>query len=412
MKFDLLVLGGGIVGVSVATHLQTRGRSVALIDLKRPGSETSYGNAGLIQREGVYPYAFPRDLPTLIRYALNRSPEVRYHLNSILKLSPFLWKYWINSHPLRHAKIARSYATLIEHSISEHHFMAEAAGSKHLLRPGGWLKVFRTRKKQDIETMFAEQCREEYGIKFEYLDSALLQKIEPDLDRSLLSAIRYTESETVSDPGALVTAYANHFERIGGRFFFGNADSLSERWTLKTDQSQIKGDAVVVTLGPWTDRLASRLGYRFPLAVKRGYHMHYATKPNTQLRHPVLDIDNGYVMAPMSRGIRLTTGAEFASRDSKKTPVQLNSVEPIARKLFPIAHRLEELPWMGSRPCTPDMLPIIGQAPRHRGLWFAFGHAHHGLTLGPITGRLLAEMITGEDLITDPQPFSPNRFRI
>ncbi|CEG61801.1 D-amino-acid dehydrogenase [Legionella micdadei] len=410
MKFDAMVLGGGIVGVSVAIHLQMRGRSVALIDLKAPGSETSFGNAGLIQREGVYPYPFPREVTSLIKYAFNRSPEVRYHLRSLLKLAPFLWKYWFHSHPQRHAEIARSYATLIQHSVREHHALAEVAGAKYLFRSDGWLKVFRTAKTQDKETRFAEQCQKDYGIQFENLDPASLRRIEPDLDQTLLGALRYTESESVSDPGALVNAYANHFTRMGGRFFFGDAFTLTDQWCLKTRDGQIQADSAVISLGPWSDVLSSRFGYRFPFAVKRGYHMHYNTKPNAQLTHPVLDIENGYLVTPMTRGVRLTTGAEFAKRDSRKTPVQLDSVEPIARTLFPITHRLEELPWMGSRPCTPDMLPIIGKAPLHDGLWFAFGHAHHGLTLGPVTGRLLAEMMTGQDTITNPLPFSPDRF--
>jgi D-amino-acid dehydrogenase len=410
MKFDAIVLGSGIVGVSVAIHLQMRGRSVALIDLKLPGSETSFGNAGLIQREGVYPYPFPRDFTSLIKYALNSAPEVRYHPRSILRLAPFLWKYWLNSHSLRHAEIAHSYANLIQHSVTEHHFLAEAAGVRSLFRPGGWIKVFRTAKKQDAEMRFAEKCRTEYGIQFKPLDSDSLGHIEPDLDKSLLGALQYIDSESVSDPGALVAAYANYFEHLGGHFFFGDAFTLSNQWTVKTEQGLIKADSAVISLGPWSDVLCSQLGYHFPLGVKRGYHMHYGVKHNAQLNHPVLDIENGFLLAPMSRGIRLTTGAEFATRDSQKTPVQLDLVEPIARTLFPISTRLDEFPWMGCRPCTPDMLPIIGKAPRHSGLWFAFGHAHHGLTLGPITGRLLAEMMTEGDLITDPLPFNANRF--
>ena len=90
--------------------------------------------------------------------------------------------------------------------------------------------------------------------------------------------------------------------------------------------------------------------------------------------------------------------------------MQLGRAEPIARDLFPLAERLDTEPWMGARPCTPDMLPIIGTAPRHANLWFAFGHAHHGLTLGAVTGRLVAEMITGETPFVDPAPYSAERF--
>ena len=151
--------------------------------------------------------------------------------------------------------------------------------------------------------------------------------------------------------------------------------------------------------------------YRVPLASKRGYHMHYSAKGNAVLHQPFLDAERGYLLVPMGDGsIRLTTGAEFAHRDAPKTPVQLAKVEPIARTVFPLGERKNAEPWMGRRPCLPDMLPIIGPAPRHLGLWFAFGHQHHGLTNAAITGRLIAEMITGEETFCDPRPYRLDRF--
>lgn len=410
MKFDTVVLGAGIVGVSVAVHLQKRGRQVTLVDRKLPGNETSFGNAGLIQREGVYPYAFPRGLGTLLRYARNQSPDVRYHADAMLKTAPFLWQYWRNSHPARHAEIAKSYSTLIEHCVSEHRALAAAAGASALLRPIGWMKVFRSAAVQDAETRLAERWHREYGVAFEALDPPHLQQMEPDLDRHLRGGLRYPESDSVSDPNALVTAYAKHFEALGGRFFIGDADTFREGWQVDTEAGTVTAATAVVALGPWSDRVSSRLGYRVPLAVKRGYHMHYAPQQNARLNHPVLDVENGYLLAPMARGIRLTTGAEIARRDAAKTPTQLAAVEPIARTLFPLGERLDAEPWMGGRPCTPDMMPVIGPAKRHAGLWFAFGHAHHGLTLGPVTGRLIAEMMTGEPTLVNPQPFRVERF--
>ncbi|WP_454827266.1 NAD(P)/FAD-dependent oxidoreductase [Paraburkholderia xenovorans] len=410
MKFDTVVLGAGIVGVCIAVHLQKRGRQVALVDRKLPGNETSFGNAGLIQREGVYPYAFPRGFGTLLRYALNQSPDVRYHADAIFRTAPFLWQYWRNSHPARHAAIAKSYATLIEHCVSEHRALAADAGASALLRPIGWMKVFRTEAVRDDETRVAERWHREYDIEFEALDAARLQQLEPDLDKTLLGGVRYPQSDSVSDPNALVTAYAKYFEALGGRFFTGDADTLRGGWQVDTDAGTISASSAVVALGPWSDRATARLGYRLPLAVKRGYHMHYAPQGAARLHHPVLDAESGYVLAPMARGIRLTTGAEIADLDAPKTPAQLAAVEPIARTLFPLGERLDDEPWMGRRPCTPDMMPIIGPAQKHDGLWFAFGHAHHGLTLGPITGRLIAEMMTGEATVVDPRPFSVERF--
>jgi D-amino-acid dehydrogenase len=410
MKFDTVVLGAGIVGVCVAVHLQKRGRQVALVDRKLPGNETSFGNAGLIQREGVYPYAFPRGLDTLLRYARNQSADVRYHADAILKTAPFLWQYWRNSHPARHAAIAKSYATLIEHCVSEHRALAADAGASVLLRPIGWMKVFRTAAARDAELRLAEQWHREYEVEFEALDAARLQQMEPDLDKTLLGGLRYPASDSVSDPNALVTAYARYFEALGGRFFIGDADTLRDAWQVDTEAGTISASSAVVALGPWSDRASTRLGYRLPLAVKRGYHMHYEPQGTARLNHPVLDAEGGYVLAPMARGIRLTTGAEIANLDAPKTPAQLAAVEPVARTLFPLGKRLDDEPWMGRRPCTSDMMPIIGPAKKHAGLWFAFGHAHHGLTLGPITGRLIAEMMTGEETLVDPRPFSVERF--
>ena len=410
MKFDTVVLGAGIVGVSVAIHLSKRGRSVALVDLKEPGRETSFGNAGLIQREGVYPYAFPRGLGALLRYARNTSPDVRYHAAALPGLAPFLWRYWRNSHPARHAAIARSYATLIEHCVTEHRALALDAGASGLLRASGWIKIFRTSAMQDQEAKLAEQWHSEFGVEFESLDARRLRQAEPDLDESLLGGLRYTASESVSDPGALVTRYAQYFESLGGRFFLGDAATLRDGWTVETREGPIEAASAVVAMGPWSTTITSRLGYRLPMAVKRGNHMHYDAKSAARLNHPVLDVENGYLIAPMARGIRLTTGIELAHLDAPKTPVQLNAVEPCARKLFPLGERIDDEPWMGRRPCTPDMLPIIGPAKRHKGLWFAFGHSHHGLTLGAVTGRLLAEMMTGEPCVADPYPFRVDRF--
>jgi D-amino-acid dehydrogenase len=410
MKFDTVVLGGGIVGVSIAAHLQKRGRSVALVDRKPPGNETSFGNAGLIQREGVYPYAFPRALSDLLKYSRNTSLDVRYHPNALLKLAPFLWRYWRNSHPSRHAAIARWYSTLIEHCVTEHRALAAEAGASALLRPSGWIKVFRTNAKQDSEMQIVQRWQREYGVSFDALDPTRLRQTEPDLDVSLKGGLRYTAADSVSDPNALVTAYARYFDRLGGRFFIGDATTLGDHWTVNTQAGMLSARSAVIAMGPWSNDVTTRLGYRLPLAVKRGYHMHYAARSDARLNHPVLDVENGYLIAPMSRGIRLTTGAELALRDAPKTPVQLDAVEPIARGLFPLEQRLDDEPWMGRRPCTPDMMPVIGPAPRHDDLWFAFGHAHHGLTLGAITGRLIAEMVTGEKPLVDLQPFRAERF--
>jgi len=397
----------------VALHLQKRGRATVLVDRRGPAEETSFGNAGLIQREGVYPYGFPHDFGALARYSLNRTIDAHYHPSAIPRLAPFLWRYWTHSRPARHAAIARSYAKLIEHCISEHDALAAEAGAQGLLRRNGWMKLFRSERERDARLAEAARWHREFGLNHRALSAKELQALEPHLAPVLLGALHWTDPVSVTDPRGLALAYLALFERLGGRFVQGNALSLAEEgkgWTLKTSDGGIFSEKAVIALGPWADVLTRALGYDLPLAVKRGYHMHYRPAGSATLNHPVLDTERGYFLAPMLRGIRLTTGAEFAMRDAIRTPVQLGRAEPIARELFPLAERLDTEPWMGARPCTPDMMPVIGGAPRHRNLWFAFGHAHHGLTLGPVTGRLVAEMIAGETPFVDPAPYRAERF--
>jgi D-amino-acid dehydrogenase len=212
----------------------------------------------------------------------------------------------------------------------------------------------------------------------------------------------------------LVEAYAALFRQAGGTVTVGDAHTLRQSgsgWTVETSAGPVTAAEAVVALGPWSADVTRELGYRLPLFVKRGYHREYSAVPGVMLNRPILDVEIGYLLAPMQRGIRLTTGAEFDRRDAPKNETQLDGTEAAARQLFELGNRLDETPWMGARPCTPDMKPIIGPAPDHANLWFAFGHAHHGLTLGPVTGRLLAELMLGETPFVNAAPFSAARFR-
>jgi D-amino-acid dehydrogenase len=413
LRKDVIILGAGIVGVSAAIHLQKRDRSVVLVDRRGVGEETSFGNAGLIQREAIYPYAFPRDLGTLLRYATNRRVDAHYHLSALPKLAPFLFRYWKSSEPAIHHRIARLYAPLIEHSLAEHIALADAAGASQMIRPTGWLKIFRTAPALAEHLSGAEQLRREFGIQFEAVSSAGLARLEPDLRPDLAGGIHWTQPGSVQNPHALVTSYAELFRSLGGEIVQGDARSLEETpggWTVAGKEQSIQARDAVVALGPWAEETIRTLGYRLPMAVKRGYHRHYVPDGATRLHHPILDVEGGYMLAPMERGIRLVTGAEFALRDAPSTPVQIARAEAAAREIIPLGSPVEAVPWLGARPCTADMMPIIGPATRHKGLWFGFGHAHHGFTAGPVTGRLLAEMITGESPVIDPRPYRPDRF--
>jgi D-amino-acid dehydrogenase len=412
MKADVLVLGAGIVGTSIAVHLARRGRSVVLVDRRGPGEETSYGNSGVVGRSGLTPMAFPRTLSAFGRVVRQRYPGAHYHAAALPGLAPWLFAYWRASEPSRMMRSAERLAPLTAAAIPEHRMLADLAGAERFYRDGGWLKVYRSAAGYAAARR-ALDLAHAHGLDVTALDADATLAAEPHLMPIFAGATHWKDVRSVSDPGGVVKAVAGLLPGLGASFATGDARSLRADgggWTVDAEGGSVTGREAVVALGPWSATVLAPLGYRIPLAAKRGYHRHYGARGNATLSRPVLDEERGYVMSPMDMGVRVTTGSEFARPEAPPTPVQLDAAERDARELFPLGAPREATPWMGARPCLPDMLPMIGRAPRYRGLWFAFGHQHNGFTLGPPTGRLLAEMMTGEEPFVDPAPYRTDRF--
>jgi D-amino-acid dehydrogenase len=406
------VLGAGIVGTSIAVHLAKRGMAVALIDRRSPGEGTSYGNAGIIEGNTVFPAAFPSDFVELLRIVLKRSPVVNYHAAHLPWIAPWLAAFRAASQPARLVETARLMRPLFARAVAEHQALAAEAGADGHLSRRGWLKLYRTDK------AFAAQAPEldlaaRFGIANVPLDRDGARALEPALAGVFRHAVHWSGAVSVDDPLALTCAYAARFAALGGLALTGDARTLHRAnpyWRVDTASGPLDAGDVVIALGPWTPDVIAPLGIELPLVVKRGYHRHYHARGNAALGRPVLDAENGYVLAPMAQGIRLTTGVEFAARDAAPTPVQFDRLLPAARALFPLGEPVEPQPWLGARPCFANSRPVISRAPRQRGLWLAFGHAHWGLTLGPVTGRLIAEMMTGMTPFCDPKPYGADRF--
>ncbi|OYR14997.1 NAD(P)/FAD-dependent oxidoreductase [Brucella thiophenivorans] len=409
---DVIVLGAGIVGVSAALHLQARGRSVALVDRGEPGQGTSFGNAGLIERSSVIPYSFPQGFGTLLRYGLNRRSDVRYDPFYVSRMARWLFHYWRESSPERLKVATQAMLPLIEASVQEHDALIAQAGCERLVRSQGWIEVFRNVPAFEAAVQRLQKLQS-YNLAHDVLDANALKQRETTLG-DVAGGVHWLDPKTVVNPAGLVQAYADLFSNNGGTILKGDAVSLvqnGDSWQVTTELGVINAREVVVALGPQSGLVFHKFGYPIPLGIKRGHHMHFEMQDGARLGHTVVDEEAGYVLAPMVQGVRLSTGIEFASPDAPANFIQLKRAEKVARRLLPqLGNAVETKPWLGLRPCLPDMRPVIGPAPRHKGLWFDFGHAHHGLTLGPASGRLLGEMMTGEKTFTDPAPYSAKRF--
>lgn len=394
---DFLVLSAGMVGVSTALALQEQGHAVTLVDRKAPGRETSFGNAGIIQAEAAEPYALPRDPLTLLRFALGRTNDVTWSMGGVTEMLPALWRYFLNSTPARHAEISRTYVKLTERSTRDHRPLIEAAGMENLIARDGMGLLYRNRAAYEDAVADAERVGRTYGTRFRAVDGADYASEDPALLKAPAGVIHWLDSWSCASPGGLTAGYAELLVRRGGRLLTGDAASLRQAdkgWQVDAVEGAVSAEQAVIALGPWSPRLLSRFGYRIPMVYKRGYHGHFKA-PRSPVR-PFLDVANGIVAAPMTGGLRLATGAALVTRESGPDTRQLERGKAGISDLIEIGARVDEPQWSGARPCLPDMLPLVGAAPRHAGLWMNFGHGHQGFTLGPTTGALLAQMVAGQ----------------
>ena len=411
-KTDALVLGGGIVGTSIALQLARRGLAVALLERAGLGEQTSFGNAGIIEGNTVFPPSFPKDPGELLRILLKQSTVANYHLSFLPQIAPWLLAFRAAARPDRLAEHARLVRPLFASAVPEHEALLAEAGGLHYLRKNGWIKVYRS------ERSFAAMKPEldmaaQLGLPLRPLDTAAAQALEPSLNPVFTYAVFWPQAASVSNPLGVTRAYAARFAALGGVTVKGDARSLhrsGNRWRVETDEGPLDAPEAIVALGPWARDLLDPMGIKLPMAVKRGYHRHFRARGNAGLTRPVLDGSVGYVITPMEQGIRMTTGVEIAARDAPPTPVQFDRIMPKALELFPLGERADSDTWLGCRPAFADSRPVIDRAPGQPGLWLAIGHAHWGLTLGPSTGHLIADMITGEPPFVDPAPYRAARF--
>ncbi|MEH3085077.1 MAG: FAD-dependent oxidoreductase [Xylophilus ampelinus] len=417
MDKQVAILGAGMVGTACALELQRRGYDVTLLDRRGPGRETSHGNAGVIARSSLVPFNHPGLWATLPHLLRNRSVAFRYDPRFLARNLPWALGFLARARASHFDETTRALDALIRRSMEEHLRLLAEAGAMHRLRRNGWLFLHRSEQAfdagQSSRDLFAR-----FGIRTQALDGRELSDLEPHLRQIFPRALWIQDAASVDSPGDVVDAYARLFVARGGRIERDEATGLEPggpagAWRAIGASGRRYGPGpVVVALGPWAREFCTRaLGLRVPMAFERGYHMHYAAAGGASLARPVYDAAGGYVLSPMAQGLRLSTGVQLARRDAPKDLRQLDLAERAAREAFPLARRLEEDAWLGSRPTLPDSRPTIGECPGRPGVWLAFGHQHIGFSTGPGTAALLGALMDGEPGAAErAAAFRPARF--
>jgi D-amino-acid dehydrogenase len=407
---DVIVLGAGIVGVSAAYAARQRGLAVVLVDRREPGSETSYGNAGILSSGSISPLNNPSLWSALPKYLMNRHPALRWDPAWAVRNIDWIIRFLADASAARLRPRATALHGLIGVSLRLHREWIVKADAAQRIRETGWLKTWRS---DAVGAAKREQAfLAEYGIESQLLDRQAISALEPNILPVYKVGLLHTQTASVDSPGAVVKAYARMFAGSGGEIRQSDIKAIvpdGPGWHVVLADGEISARHVVVALGPWSPDLLRPLGYRVPMAYERGYHREFKPNPARSLQRPIHDAEGSFLMTPMEQGIRVTSGVELTERDAPSSFAQLDQVVPLARGVVEFGEAAGE-PWRGARPTLPDSLPMIGPAPRHPGLWLAFGNQHIGFTTGPATGAAIAAMIGGAPPPFDASAFSPGRY--
>jgi D-amino-acid dehydrogenase len=410
-RVDVAVVGGGIVGLSCGLHLLMRGRSVAVVDPGDGRAAASYGNAGVIGRGSLFPAAGPGLWRNLWAYARNADPGLHLRYPALPSAAPWLARFLRRANERGWREAAAALDPLIAAAFDEHLRLAQETGATHLVSRPGYLKLYRSEAAYGASRLEREILAH-HGVRMEVLDEGGIVALEPGLTRRFARGILFPESGAVARPGELVSSYRAAFAARGGTLVEAACERIEptgEGVRVAWPGGSLVARQAVLAAGAGSQRLARKLGARLPLAAERGYHRHYRSPAS--LGRPVHDTGGAYVLSPMGDGtVRLLSGIEIARPDDPPNPCQLERVHPEAAQTLPLGEPVDAQPWCGSRPSTPDGLPVIGRAPGHPAVFFAFGHGHIGLSTGPITGRIVADLVAGRTPPVPVEPFAAERF--
>ena len=410
----IVIIGSGIVGICTAVELINRGFSVTVIDPNEPGSQTSYGNAGVLTDTSLMIINNPQLLRSLYSLIFKRMTSFRYSKLFVFSRISWIINFLMFSKTKHMELAAKALRELQVLSLKTHKKLIKKTKSSNNIESPGWLKVFKTPlsfEKYAFELDILDKNKAEYTL----LNTAEIKKQFPDLQIEYYKGVLFKNSLRVKSPIELSKNYFKNFIKSGGNFYkeiCKDIKYINGNWTVILDKNKKIFDEVVICTGPWSKDFLSNLGYKIPLAWERGYHHHFSTKKDIDLSPAIHDVDGGFVYSCNKNEIRVTSGVELNFREAVSNEEQINEVVQKLKIILPLKNKLTKTPWLGSRPTIADSLPMIGKAPKHKNLWFNFGHNHIGLSTSAGSGVILADMIENKKTSINVDPFLPERLAL
>ena len=409
---DVLIIGGGAIGLATALALLDAGRGVRILEAGAVGGGASHGNCGTITPSHAPPLAAPGVVAQALRWMF--TPDAPLYLKP--RVDPALWhwllRFAVRCNPRDWRQSTQARAALLNDARARLADWVGRYGLQCEFEEEGLDYVFRDprRFQQYVDESVVLKT---FGIATQVFGGTDYEREEPAMLPGVAGAIRFPGDARLR-PDRYVAELARVVRERGGvieeQCRVDRLEPTSDGVRLATSQGERKGGEAVIALGAWTPAFARRLGIRAPIQPGKGYSITYS-RPARVPRHPMVLKDRSVCVTVWDSGFRLGSTMEFSGHDDTLNATRLAALERGAREFLrePVGAEVHER-WCGWRPMTWDDLPLLGRAPGQRKVWIAAGHGMLGISMSTATGQLMADLMTGRPPAFDPSPYRPERF--
>jgi D-amino-acid dehydrogenase len=412
-KHPVIIAGGGLVGAGIARELAARGEKVVLVDRQEPGRGTSFGGMASVAINGFDAVSRPSTWKKIPGWMMDPVAPVAVDPRYAVKMLPWFLKFMAAGRPSRIREIEAAGACLATRALGDLTTMLDAIGARDMLSVATCLQLYETEQafrdgRDNLELM------DRYGLKYEVLTGKAIQEREPLLNPAILKVVELSQNHFISDPYILVKRMVEAMQRDGGELVTGEVvrverDNRGVTALVLKDGRRLETDRLVVALGMQTADIARAMDEPIPLETERGYHTQIMS-PGIDLTYSLIWPERAFMVTPTGGGIRVGGSVEMAGLTRAPNWKRARILVEHAKFALPSLEVKDYTEWMGHRPALPDTIPIISASARTKGLYFATGHGHLGLTYSATTGLLMADMVQGKTPPVDMTPFRIDRF--
>jgi len=345
-------------------------------------------------------------------WMLDPEGPVRIRPGYMPRLLPWFLRFIAASRPSRLRALEAQGAALCARALDDTLALLRETGLENQISDEGCLSLYTDEAEFKADRDHIE-ILERFGFPHEVIGRQAIKALEPELSDKIGMAVRFPQNRSMRDPYQLVVKLAERFTALGGRIDTGEVTGFTRadgiREVVLKDGRRIAADAVVICAGAFSARLSALLGEPIPLETERGYHTQIMA-PGISMKHSIIWPARAFMVTPAAGGIRVGGTVEMAGLDAAPDYRRAKITVRRAREALPNLRCEDFTEWMGHRPALPDTVPILSASAKTKGVFYATGHGHLGLTYAATTARLMGDLITGAKPQLDLHPYRVNRF--